>query len=240
MSLVKREALLSAANNVDWYRTIVGSHGYAGEVASGIWLFRGAPPPYHSNAVTLSPDGIDAQYRTLHELRLALGGPFSFKDSFSVLDMTALGFRPLFEAEWIWRDPTPDASAPRGWRRAASNAELEAWEEGLRNNGSPADRRAFLPALLADDSLAFLTLRRDDRIVAGCAANRSAEVVGFSNFFSIEAPDDRLAGSALAAVSAFAPGLPIVGYERGESLAQALRLGFRPVGPLRVWIAGDA
>ena len=122
MSLTKREALLSAANNVDWYRTIVGSHGYAGEVASGIWLFRGAPPPYHSNAVTLSPDGIDAQYRTLHELRLALDGPFSFKDSFSVLDMTPAAGR-FFTA----------ADAPQGSNELAVLS-YESWQRRFKGD----------------------------------------------------------------------------------------------------------
>jgi len=34
-----------------------------------------------------------------------------------------------------------------------------------------------------------------------------------------------------------APGLPVVGYERGEELDRAMRLGFAPVGPLRIWLA---
>ena len=234
MSTVKQEALICAANNVDWYKAIVGSHGYDGRIESGIWLFHGRPPPYHSNAVTLSPEGLDAQYRTLDDLGRALGAPLTLKDSFSVLDMTTRGFRPLFDAEWIWHDPTGDGPSPE-WRRATSPAELEAWERGLRDNGSPADERAFPTALLKNDSLAFLAQWRGERILAGCAANRSPEAVGFSNFFSVEEPDDRLAASAIAAVATFAPGLPIVGYERGEALARARRLGFRSAGPLRVW-----
>ena len=32
--------------------------------------------------------------------------PFSVKDSFAVLELAPLGLRPLFGAEWIWRDPS--------------------------------------------------------------------------------------------------------------------------------------
>jgi hypothetical protein len=31
------------------------------------------------------------------------------------------------------------------------------------------------------------------------------------------------------------PGLPLVGYERGDDLERARRVGFEEVGPLRVW-----
>ena len=41
---------------------------------------------------------------------------------------------------------------------------------------------------------------------------------------------------AVAAVSARFPGLPLVGYEHGDSLAAARRAGFSPIGPLRVWL----
>ena len=43
--------------------------------------------------------------------------------------------------------------------------------------------------------------------------------------------------SALGAVMLLAPGLPVVGYDAGDDLAHAKRLGFHTVGPLRVWLA---
>src|SRR6185436_1199904 len=128
------------------------------------------------------------------------------------------GFRPLFDAVWIWRDadtPPPQQSSDVEWRRATTPAELAAWEAGLRANGSPAGRHVFLPRLLDDASMAFFTARDRRGIVAGCAANRSAEVVGFSNFFAAEPNDGGLLRGAVAATIRFAPGVSIVGYERG-------------------------
>ena len=76
-----------------------------------------------------------------------------------------------------------------------------------------------------------------DRIVAGCAANHTPGVVGFSNFFAEDAEREPIMASALGAVLLLAPGLPVVGYDRGDDLAHAKRLGFQTVGALRVWLA---
>ncbi len=35
------------------------------------------------------------------------------------------------------------------------------------------------------------------------------------------------------------PGLPVVGYVRGDDLTAMVALGFRPAGPPRVWITSD-
>jgi hypothetical protein len=236
---VNREALLAAANNVDWYNAVFRSHGLSGAVESGVWTSRDEAPPYHSNAVMLSPAEGDGQRQVILRLAAELRRPFSFKDAFAAHDFAADGFRPLFDAMWIWRDaavPPPTAGGRLDWRRVTTPAELEAWEDGLRANGSPADKRVFLPQLLADPAMAFFAAYDHRRIIAGCAANRSAEVVGFSNFFAADPSDSSLLPGEFAATERFAAGLPVVGYERGEALAATKRLGFRAIQPLRVWL----
>jgi hypothetical protein len=204
------------------------------------WTSRASPPPYYSNAVTIAPSGMGAQMATLRDLGTALGRPWSVKDSFSVLDLAPIGLQPLFDAEWIWRDPS--ATRPRpgrhktSWRQATTPTELERWEEAWKQNGSPANSRVFLPELLANEPIALFAARRGDAIVAGCAANRSAKAVGFSNFFAADGDEDILAATAVDEVLQFAPGLPVVGYLRGKMLARVRRLGFHTVGALRVWI----
>jgi hypothetical protein len=42
------------------------------------------------------------------------------------------------------------------------------------------------------------------------------------------------------AVASLRPGLPIVGYERGEDLAAARRAGFTVLGSLRIWARRSA
>ena len=94
-----------------------------------------------------------------------------------------------------------------------------------------------MPALLKESRIAFFGVERDGEIVAGCAANRSqGDVVGFSNFFALTEERDRFRSEAVATVAAFAPGSPVVGYDRGKELEGLLALGFRSVGALRVWL----
>ena len=58
-------------------------------------------------------------------------------------------------------------------------------------------------------------------------------MVGVSNVFGEAA--SAWSGCLAFAASSF-PGMPLVGYEQGDDLAQALHHGFEPAGPLRVWV----
>ncbi len=232
------------ANSLAWYETLLRTHDVSGAISRGVWTCRQGVPPYYSNAVTLDRSDAVVQTRVLRDLEVDLARPFSVKDSFAVLDLVPLGLRPLFDAEWIWRAPSavPPGHGPRHveWRRVTGNEELERWEASWRDHGSPASTRVFLPELLESGDVALLAAHRGERIVAGCVANRTRAVVGFSNFFADEADDadrEHLMASAVGETMRFAPGMPVVGYERDEDLARARRLGFDTVGPLRVWLA---
>ena len=226
-----------------WYEAIFRTHGLSGAIADGIWTSRDNPPPYYGNAVTIAPSGVTAQLAILRDLGRVLGRPWAVKDSFFVLDLVQVGFQPLFDAEWIWRDPgTTPAPSDRhdiSWRQVTTPAELDRWEAVWNANGSPTDSRVFLPAVLANETIALFAAHRGDTVIAGCAANRSADAVGFSNFFEAD-DDDLVVAGAIGEVARFGNGLPVVGYEGGQALARLLRLGFRSVGPLRVWITADA
>lgn len=225
-------------NSLHWYEAVFRAHRLSGGILDGLWVSRDHPPPYHSNAMTLEPSPVDAQVAAIRELRSELPGPWSIKDSFAALDLGPLGFEPLFDAEWISRDPSPMLRSSVGddvWRQVTTIAELDPWEAAWRENGSPADRPVFVPALLADPTLALFGAYRGETLVAGCAANRSADAVGFSNFFVADGDDEPLAAGGTAAVGQFGHGLPVVGYERGTALDRARRMGFEAVGPLRVW-----
>ena len=95
-----------------------------------------------------------------------------------------------------------------------------------------------MPNLLTDPTISLFGGYRGDAVVAGCAGNRSADAVGFSNFFVDEGEEPLVVAGAIAEVARFGAGLPIVGYLAGERLAQATGLGFRSVGPLRIWVTG--
>lgn len=235
------EPIICASNNVDWYQAIFRSHGLTGAVADGIWISRDTPPPYYSNAVTVARHGQAAQIARLRDLDGVLERRWTVKDSFAALDLSPLGFEPLFDAEWIWCDasdaPAPDAGDIT-WRQVTTTGQLDHWEAAWRENGSPTETPVFVPDLLTNPTVSLFGGYRGDTVVAGCAGNRSADAVGFSNFFVGAGEEPLVIAGAIAEVAQFGAGLPIVGYLAGERLARVTTLGFRSVGPLRIWVTG--
>ena len=66
-------------------------------------------------------------------------------------------------------------------------------------------------------------------------ANTSSDCVGMSNVFGADA---MVAAVELSA--RFGAGLPVVGYERGDELQEAIGAGFESVGLLSVWTRSPA
>jgi len=234
------EAMLCTLNNVEWCDTICRSHGLVTELGQEMWIQPRLGPPYYSNGITASRSGLESQYAAIENLKSALPDGFSIKDSFACLDLATRGFRTLFEAQWVWLDAASRGALPANdskWFKVESERNLVRWEAAWAAGGSPTSQRVFMPALLKEARIAFFGVERDGEIVAGCAANRSqGDVVGFSNFFALEEDRDRFRREAVLTVAEFAPGWPVVCYDRGEELAGLLALGFRSVGALRVWL----
>ena len=127
------------------------------------------------------------------------------------------------------------AADPRGRIVTASiTRELSLWERAWTQHDS-ADRPLFRPELLADPRCAILACRREDHLTAGVVTYAAGEVTGISNLFGAGLPAAQLWPSALQAVAARRPDLPIVGYEHGTDLAAARQAGCQALGPLRVW-----
>ena len=83
--------------------------------------------------------------------------------------------------------------------------------------------------------MALLAGTRERQIVAVAAANQTGDVVGLSNVFAPAVEAAAVWADVVDYVGALFPGRPLVGYERGDDLALAEAVGFRAVGPLRVW-----
>ncbi|MGW7435236.1 hypothetical protein [Streptomyces sp. NPDC054849] len=228
------ELLLAAArNNADWCDAVVRGHGPGGAFAADHWASARRTPPLYPDAVTLAPGAAAASLVA----GIDTGSPgCSVKDSFGDLDLAGHGFEVLFEAEWIHRPAgvaVPDSASGPEWSRVATPGELEAWEAAWDGEESTG---LFSPALLGEDT-AFLAARAGGRIVAGAVASTGGGVVGLSNLFAHDgAGTDAAWAGALAAITARWPDLPVVGYEHGEDLDAALRAGFTPIGPLRIWL----
>ncbi|MET8690088.1 hypothetical protein ABZV77_38365 [Streptomyces sp. NPDC004732] len=204
-----------------------------GAVEGGVWASPRRTPPLYPDAVTLSPDATPDDVVS----RIDLTSPgASVKDSFGVLDLSAAGFEVLFEAQWIHRPATDGGRAPGVWEPVEGGERLAAWEAAWSGDGTS---EGLFRAALLDDGAVFLADTADGAISAGAVAYPGASVIGVSNLF---AADDDLDGawrSCLDATDRLWPGVPVVGYEHGDDLAAALRQGFEPVGPLRVWLRAD-
>lgn len=233
---MRDQATLATQNNIEWCDGVCRAHGIPGEVSADFWIQRRQGPPYYSNLITRSRSGGALQRAAIEGLTKNLPEGFSIKDSFAALDLSAQKFRKLFEAEWVWLADSFEKPTASGWTRIDSPADLKRWERAWAAAGSPTSTRVFLPSLLQDARIAFFGFLRDGEFLAGCIANRSSgDVVGFSNFFAPEGEGGFLA-EAVAQVAGFAPGCPVVGYEREDNLAAMQGMGFRSVGKLTVWI----
>jgi hypothetical protein len=123
------------------------------------------------------------------------------------------------------------------WEIVHNDLALAEWESAWsRTAGDTSSDRIFLPSLLDQKDVAVVAGLRDGHIVAGAIANRSDDVVGWSNFFAPAPEMFDHAVASLATIARVFPGLPIVGYEQGDDLRNAHSLGFESIGPLRVWM----
>lgn len=226
----------AARNNAEWCAAVAGTHGAGGDFLRSAWVAASRTPPYYPDAVTLVPGADPAELLS----RIDVSAPgASVKDSFADVDLGAAGFDVLFTAQWILRPGTTTPTVGRDvrWSVVDDVAALRRWAAAWDGGAGHAD---LFRAELLDDSR-IVVIAGDDRhgrLVAGAVANRSVDVVGLSNVFSCDGDLDVAWGTALAAVRALLPGVPVVGYERGAGLEAALVHGFEPLGPLRVWMHG--
>ncbi|MFJ4523544.1 hypothetical protein ACIP4Y_21735 [Streptomyces sp. NPDC088810] len=225
----------AARNNAEWCAAMSRAHGLVSEFGPEAWAAPARTPRYYPDAVTLAPGAGPAVLAA----RIDTTAPgASVKDSFADLDLTAAGFQVLFEAQWIHRAASaPAAASDLAWGVADAPDTLRAWALAWDDGDGDAD--LFRPELLDDPATSVLCGRdAGGRVVAGAVASRSDQVVGISNVFASDGGPHAAWPGVLEAVHRLFPGLPVVGYEHGAGLEAAVRHGFEPVGPLRIWLHG--
>jgi hypothetical protein len=230
-----RELCAAAArNNALWCDAMARLHGAAGAFVTAAWINRQPAPRFYPNLVTLDGAHETRAHRAALDQLLRSPPPagWAVKDSFAALDLGAMGFDLLFEAQWIHRPP--GALAAAGAQRVTSAAMLAAWAQAW---GETDASGLFPPALLQERDHAVIAALQDGAIVGGCVASRSDGVLGISNLFAPAADDGSVRAACLDAAMRFAPAAPLVGYERGDSLARMTELGFRAIGTLGIWQA---
>jgi hypothetical protein len=225
----------AARNNAEWCDSVCRLHGQTGTYHDGGWTVPKRSPPLYPDAITVDPGAsIDAILAAIDTSRGC-----SLKDSFASLDLASEGFHVLFEAQWICREagaPSPEAPAEMRWERVRDPAVLRRWERAWNRYDFDIPPGLFHPSLLDEDAVMIMAGYRDEAIVAGAIANRSATVASVTNVFSADDDLDAAWCGSVAAVAAQVGDLPLVGYERGDDLEAARRHGFALLGPLQVWI----
>ncbi|MDZ8260976.1 hypothetical protein [Nostoc sp. ChiQUE01b] len=233
-------------NNAVWCDSICQIHGKPGKFMDTIWVNQHETPRFYPNAVTLSKTKKSTeQIEWIQYLaKSGLSRQFGVKDSFCTLDLASLGFRILFQAEWIYRSasqPRPDTDiAGIHWVKLYEESELADWEAAWNSNSAKKMRqkqpRIFLSSLLANEDIAVIAGYQEHRIVAGAIANRAVDCVGLTNIFIPTADAENFLYVCIAKVIDIFPYLPIVGYETGQKITKLQTLNFEPLGSLRIWV----
>jgi len=242
-SHVMRNYLLRAvANNALWCDAVCRAEGTPGEFRKALWLNSHGTPPYYPDVVTLAP--VAAAPEQMEAIAALVEAPrgagWTVKDSFRSLDLSPLGFTPLFDAEWILRLPMADDAQKRTtelqWAAVRSEGDLQLWSKAWAGEAADVETlRIFAASLLSHHEANFLFALADGIPLCGGILNRGAGVVGLSNVFHAEVDPEIVWRGLLREAARRFPELPVVGYECGEELAVAQRAGLRPVGPLRIW-----
>jgi len=246
VTVFKPHPMHAARNNAAWCDSVCRAHGRPGEFQPGFWINRQPVPRFYPNVVTTSTSAEGghekAQLDAIHALLEAgLPGAWCVKDSFCLLDLAPLGFRILFEAQWVHHPPARPrpgvVTSDVRWLQVRREEELVCWEAAWA--GSPEQvlaSRTFPSALLEEANVAVWAGLQGDRVIAGLCTNRTGEGVGVSNLFVSPEESEAVLASGLAALDEAFPGIPFWGYESGPTLDALRTLDFHPLGPVRVWI----
>ena len=233
-------------NNAEWCDAVCAARGVPSTFSEHLWVSLAEPPPYYPNIITLAPSSpslLTALARAIDQVRPDVRRELSVKDSFGDIDLSRLGFRILFEGQWFGRLGSFGAARSTAsgvqWMTVHRERDLTAWKEAWDSAILKVDP-VFMPPLLRDENVLFMSAMRGGEIVAGAVANQHAGAVGLSNYF-VRAPAAATywADCVSMALARF-PGLPLVGYEQRSQRSVASGAEFTHLGPLRVWVTGKA
>jgi hypothetical protein len=220
------------ANNALWIHEAVSALEMPGTFTPILWQNPHDMPPIFPNADVLGGTEAEQLAAIAALVQVRSGRVTAVKDAWARLDLTPLGFEPLFEAQWLYRDAGPLQIPPTDLQFEFVQTPAALREFSVACNG--ADLAAvYSPILLDHAHIRWILARRQGQIAGGVTAVHAEGVNGVNNLFA-SSPQDQ-ASLICAAVNAFAPG-PACSYARGDSIAPFLSLGFEAVGKLRVWV----
>ena len=231
----------AAYNNAAWCDAVCTTHSGPGEFAPDHWLNCHGVPEYYPDLVTLTgATDVAQQIAALATLmRNASGRSLSVKDSFNCLNLGALGFAPLFDAQWLLAFKLRTHGSGKAddvrWVSINNDADLARWEQAWRPNEGGSKPRMFRPKLLSRPGIRFVYGLIEDTPVGGGVLTTAGGVTGLSNVFASGIAMGVVLRGLAKVAWARHPTQPLVGYESGADLEAARRVGFEAVGHLRVW-----
>jgi hypothetical protein len=229
--LVTDRIAIAARTNALWVDAVCRTHGLVGVLGDDAWTCPQRTPPYHPDAVTLSPDADG--YELLARIDASDG--CSVKDSWSGLDLSGEDFARLVVGEWLWLDPKAPVEPPtRRWEAVRTPDEMLAWASSWA--ADPDDAAILRPALLREPGVHVLRALEAGRVVAGGIVHVTDGVAGVGNLFDATGDDARAWRDVVAAVREIAPGMPVAGWEAGGAVAAAEAAGCERLGTLTIWI----
>lgn len=216
-------------NNVVWCGIVCDTHGISQTSKENVWGLMSKAPAFYPDIVTSNKEVTEDEIIDFIGSREI----FSIKDSYANLDLSPIGFKILFEAEWIYHKPIYNFNFFQSdWRVITTESDLAKWTK-IQGTGN-----VIKPILLKREDVRIFMLEKKDGI-SGFIANIGAGAVGITNIFSSEHTIEDLWSTLPKVVSNEFPGLPLVGYEQDGNLTVAIQSGWASIGPLRVWIKSN-
>lgn len=227
-------------NNNDLYEAVFSPQQLQSNRNDSIWYCFDKTPPLYSNLVTVceewKPDdifrAIDANFKKEN------WGEWSIKDSFSNLDLREYGFEKLFVAKWIYLEAERFKSMKMDdkliYKIVESADVLSDWRIAW-DADEKLGKQIFHAELLDNPKVFFIAGYDKETIMSGCFINKTADVLGISNFF---APNEnaRYWSGMIEFVFDSIKVADIVGYERKNLAEKFQSLGFETIGNLTVWL----
>jgi hypothetical protein len=220
----------AALSNAEWCDAFCRAHGVVGCFDEAAWSSAERTPPLYPDAVTLASRCSGESLVS----RVDASPGCSIKDSFADLDLSAYGFEVLLAAEWLRQAQARASDPSQGWSAITNRNELRRWETAWGE--PPVPRRFFRSELLGDARVRIFARSEGTQLRAGAVANRSRSVIGLTNVFDLEGDLESAWSGAASAAQTVWGRIPVVGYDRGESLDAAHRAGFETIGSLAVWV----
>lgn len=213
-------------NNRNWCQSIAKVHQVRTDSHSDYWRSLDPMPTFFPNLVTLDKRLSISELQKL----IPAQGQYFVKDCFAIVDLEALGFTKLFEANWYVANARPSCPSTSGvsLTEATSAQALTEWEALWL--GDDVEKAIYPASSLDQDSIRFFTAEHNGKI-AGMTSFDDKESLGIYNLWG----ERTLLASLINHLHGLYPDKDIVGYGDEQETQLLQQFGFNRLHPLTVW-----